>query len=176
MFLAEMSGATFWQGSDTESEVSDDSSENGEEKEDKLKDDGEDPFDEEEENLENPLQTPNAEADSDAPSSRPMENKRLFFEVGLHTMLLLPCKDGIDLFAHRFSQDLWLACREIVLGNPGKYPVPFCASTSKSHNPYFQYCQTLKVAVMLIKVENGLNTILDHISVDDRHFYQEAST
>ena len=84
MFMAEMSGATFWQGSDTESEVSsDDSSESGDEKEDKLKDDGEDPFNEDEESLENPLQTPNAEADSDAPSARPVENKRLFFEVGI---------------------------------------------------------------------------------------------
>ena len=80
MSLAELSGATFWQGSDTESEVSD-SDESGSEKEDGQKDEGEDPFDEEEENLENPLQTPNAEADSDSPSPQPVEVKRLFFEV-----------------------------------------------------------------------------------------------
>ena len=80
MFNAEMSGATAWRGSDTESEMSDSSSDSGEE-DSKSKDDGEDPFDEDEETLENPLQTPNAEADSDAPSARPVEDKRLFFEV-----------------------------------------------------------------------------------------------
>ena len=80
MFNAEMSGATAWRGSDTESEISDSSSGDGEE-DSKSKDDGEDPFDEDEESLENPLQTPNAEADSDAPSAKPVEDKRLFFEV-----------------------------------------------------------------------------------------------
>ena len=85
MFNAEMSGATAWRGSDSDSEMSDSSSES-EEGDSKSKDDGEDPFDEDEETLENPLQTPNAEADSDAPSARPVEDKRLFFEV--KTLLL----------------------------------------------------------------------------------------
>lgn len=86
--MAEMNGATFWQGSDTGSEVTDsetDEDREGSEDEDgkqnkKLEDDGEDPFDEEE-NLENPLQSPNAEASAAAPSSMPMANKRLFVEV-----------------------------------------------------------------------------------------------
>jgi hypothetical protein len=92
MAQEELKNPTFWQGSETgsarsEGSSEEDSSMDDEENDERMEDDGDDPFDEGEAPLENPLQTPAAEDDPAAPSSEPLEHKRLFFEVQSSALL-----------------------------------------------------------------------------------------